>query len=488
MATYKTIRNFSYAKKLKVKPGVHNFKFEGQRVKGVITPDGRSLKIIDGSQSVVKKIKQIPSGMKLVPDGSVLRKRKDSTTSTSTATATRTTSTHTTQTQTQPVALAPAAVVTPAAPASVTSPAPATVPAVVSAEEEEAKSGHFGMLGPAPVLTDADRKAARMVPVADKGPITTPYIDRNSIPEHCKIKDISYYDYPNERSAPKGFLPLLRECFSLNRLYQHRKPTNVLISGPPGTGKTTLIRKFAEETELPYWQVIGQDGLTAEDLLGRSHMKKQKDGTVVDVWEDGIIPQAVRRGGILHFDEVNVFPPSVMLRLDELMDAKRQLNMQDLTGEIVKAHPDLFIIFTKNPDDYNGVNKVPVQVLNRSKQLWLPFAPENVELNILQSQLRSLGIKSSEFSVTPKGVTSGKIGSEVADFVKIVDKLRKNKELPNHPSMRQTIDFALALRKGYDFKTAFWQVIGDGYISANEEMFSPAMDQVLNDVGRGNSP
>jgi hypothetical protein len=54
--------------------------------------------------------------------------------------------------------------------------------------------------------------------------------------------------------------------------------------------------------------------------------------------------------------------------------------------------------------------------------------------------------------------------------------------------MRQTIDFALALRKGYDFKTAFWQVIGDGYISANEEMFGPAMDQVLNDVGRGNSP
>ena len=187
MATYKTIRNFSYAKKLKAKPGVHNFKFEGQRVKGVITPDGRSLKIIDGSQSVVKKIKQIPSSMKLVPDGSVLRKRKDSTTSTSTATATRTTSTHTTQTQTQPVALAPAAVVTPAAPASVTSPAPATVPAVVPAEEEEAKSGHFGMLGPAPVLTDADRKAARMVPVADKGPIATPYIDRKSIPEHCKI-------------------------------------------------------------------------------------------------------------------------------------------------------------------------------------------------------------------------------------------------------------------------------------------------------------
>ena len=199
MATYKTIRNFSYAKKLKVKPGVHNFKFEGQRVKGLITPDGRSLKIIDGSQSVVKKIKQIPAGMKLVPDGSVLRKRKDSSTSTSTSTATRTTATHTTQTQTPPVAPTPAAVVTPAAPASVTPPAPETVPAVASvpAEEEEVKSGHFGMLGPAPVLTDADRKAARMVPVADKGPITTPYIDRNSIPEHCKIKDISYYDYPN---------------------------------------------------------------------------------------------------------------------------------------------------------------------------------------------------------------------------------------------------------------------------------------------------
>jgi tRNA A37 methylthiotransferase MiaB len=36
------------------------------------------------------------------------------------------------------------------------------------------------------------------------------------------------------------------------------------------------------------------------------------------------------------------------------MDAKRQLNMQDLTGEIVKAHPDLFIstqIFVNFPTE-----------------------------------------------------------------------------------------------------------------------------------------
>jgi len=353
-------------------------------------------------------------------------------------------------------------------------PAAATAPATPEPAKKE--------LSKPWVLTDRDRAAARRVPVPPTGPIApkyTPYIDWEAIPENCRISDISYDDYPTP-SAPKGMLTLLRDNFKLNRMYQNKKPTNVLIVGPPGTGKTTCVRAFAEETDLPYWQVVGQDGLTSEELLGRSHIRNGQD-----VWEDGIIPRAIRAGGILHFDEPNVLPASVLMRLNELMDAKRQLNMQDLNGEIVKAHPDLFIVFTMNPSNYEGVGQLPPPIISRFKQVWLPFAPPEVEYKILASQLRAVGVKSSEFEMRGRGVNpTGSLSRDIVDFMKIINGLRADKQLPYHPSMRQALDFVFARKQGYDFKTAFNQTVGDSYVAIDESQYKPVMDEALNSVNR----
>ncbi|MGB9671830.1 MAG: AAA family ATPase, partial [Candidatus Norongarragalinales archaeon] len=116
-------------------------------------------------------------------------------------------------------------------------------------------------------LTDAERRRAMLVPVPDKGPVPTPYVDWEKIPKSCIVKDVVYLDYPSPH-APEGMLKELREMFRRNRLYQNKAPVNIMIWGPKGTGKSELVKKFTEDTGLPYWQVMGQEGLRAEELLG----------------------------------------------------------------------------------------------------------------------------------------------------------------------------------------------------------------------------
>ena len=296
-------------------------------------------------------------------------------------------------------------------------------------------------------LSPTEREKAKLVPVPDKGPIPAPYIDWDAIPPYCMVRGVEYYDYPTPQ-APKGMLYELREMFRRNRRYQDKAPVNVLILGPKGTGKSELIKKFAEDTGLPYWQVMGREGITADELLGHWELRNGQS-----VWVDGIIPKAVRCGGILHFDEANVLDPAILMRLDELLDNKRQLNMADLNGEIVKAHPDLFIIFTMNPPTYEGVKDLPDPIKSRlTKRYVMNYPPLTLEMEVLK---RKMGLSDRQLKILKDGTVRGSLARDIQDLMKIVSNLRKQEDLSYTPSMRETQGFVQDLLEGDDFWTAF---------------------------------
>ncbi len=458
--------SFSYARRLKnIKPGrVQHLKFKDRKVKIYIGPKGRKLHILRAPKSVKSDL--VNADKVYVRDGTLVATTK------------------------------PKAPFTPPTPAP---PAPAPKPRPVPKEvpppptpplpkeefsppspptkppkrpEPTPPQERVKKLGHPKQLTEAERKRARLVPVPDKGPIPTPYIDWSAIPEHCKVSGVTYLDYQIS-SAPKGMLPELREMLKRSRRYQNYAPVNLLIQGPKGTGKSELIKAFAQDSGLPYWSIIGQEGIRADELLGHYELK---EGT--SRWVGGIIPRAVRCGGILHIDEPNVIEPAILMRLDELLDNKRQLNMEDLNGEIVKGHPDLFIVFTMNPPTYEGVKDLPDPIKSRlTKRYYLGYPPKWIEMQILKRKMR---LSDREFK-PPSGSTgsaTGKLAQDIEDVLKIVDGLRKETDLTYTPSLRETQGFIQDLKEGDDFFTAFDRNIKSIYYGEEADRIEEALRAV----------
>jgi len=485
MPSYKPLMVFQYSRRLKhgKKGRINYFKYKGRKVKAFISPDGRTLQILQIPKTLQSEFENVE---KVIPyDGrlKIVKKKEEKRKPTPPPPPAK-------KEEPPPAPEKPEPEEKPQQKPPQPKPkTPEEEPEKKPQPQPQPKPEKPEKLGEPRELTEAERRKAMKVPVPDEGPIPAPYIDWDNIPESCIIPpgSIVYYDRPT-RGAPKGMLRALRECFRTNRRYQDIKPTNVLIIGPPGTGKSLLVRKFAEETGLPYWHVMGRQGITAEELLGREVLVPEKGGTK-SVWVEGIIPKAVRAGGILHIDEANVIDPSVLMRLDELLDSKRRLSLEDISGRkghIIKAHPDLFVVITMNPPNYEGVNPLPDPILNRCVTFELGFPDVKDELKIVASQLRKAGFKPSEFTVDRYGNPKGKYADEIVDFVKIVDNLRRNRDIQRHPSIRNTLDFALMLKQGLSFKDAFYRAIGNAYIgyAGDQPEYEQGMREALKAVNR----
>jgi len=443
VTNYNPIRTLTYSKRIKYgrKGAVNIFKYHGKEVKAYLSPSGRRLDIIDAPPSIIPKLQQAEE---VIPYKDRLHIRY---------------------------------------PKKPKQPKPKPKPEEQLQKTEPEQKTEEKKTEPKPKprpptrkphfpITDEDREKAKLVPVPDTGPIPTPYIDWNNIPEHCKISGIVHYDYPVP-GASKGMLPALRKLFGMSRRYQNEIPVNVLIQGPKGTGKSQLIKKFADDAGLPYWGVIGQEGIRADELLGHYELK---EGT--SKWVDGLIPRAIKAGGILHIDEANVIEPAILMRLDELLDNKRQLNMEDLNGEIIKSHPDLFIIFTMNPPTYEGVKPLPDPIISRlTKRFKLDYPPKQIEYKIIEAKLRAVGVKPSEFRVE-KGMPKGRFAQEVVDFMKVIDGLRRDQDLMYTPSIRETIGFVQDLKEGADFHTAFDTNVKGYYWGEDETKVEEALQAV----------
>jgi MoxR-like ATPase len=157
--------------------------------------------------------------------------------------------------------------------------------------------------------------------------------------------------------------------------------THVLLEGPPGTGKSTLLRAVAAEQHVPFVLVEGNAELTPGRLVGHfDPAQVLTQGYLPDVFVDGPLIEAMRTGALLYVEEVNRVPEETLNVLLTVM-SEGEIAVPRLGR--VAADPGFRLVAAMNPYDAVGTARISSALYDRSCRLTLGYQDAEDETRIV---------------------------------------------------------------------------------------------------------
>ncbi|MEX2626209.1 MAG: MoxR family ATPase [Ilumatobacteraceae bacterium] len=155
---------------------------------------------------------------------------------------------------------------------------------------------------------------------------------------------------------------------------------HVLIEGPPGTGKSTLLRAVAHELGVGFEFVEGNAELTPARLVGHFDPSRVlADGYDPEVFVDGPLVTALRDGALLYVEEINRVPEETLNVLVTVM-SERELHVPRL-GHI-RAAPGFRLVAAMNPFDAVGTARISGAIYDRVCRLAVSYQSADEEAAI----------------------------------------------------------------------------------------------------------
>ena len=206
---------------------------------------------------------------------------------------------------------------------------------------------------------------------------------------------------------------------------------NIVLEGPPGTSKTTMLTAITAEWSIPLLFVEGNADLTPAKLIGHHNPARVlREDYSSGNFVPGPLVDAMESGGFLYIEEFNRAPEDT---LNTLLTAMADRKVTVPRVGTITAQPSFRVIASMNPLDDIGTTRLSTSVHDRLCRLAVGYQDATAEETIvaLRTAPRTMTLPAG----LPEGLT--------ANAVAVTRATRVHPDVRQGSSVRGAIDCVL---------------------------------------------